>query len=43
MIHTQWLFSSSKAAKDFGFQPHYYLDAGIRDMLGIRLEKIGKL
>ncbi len=43
MIHTQWLFSSSKAAKDFGFQPRYNLDAGIRDMLGVRLEKIGKL
>lgn len=34
MIHTQWLFSSSKAIKDFGFKPRYDLDAGIRDMLG---------
>ncbi len=43
MAHTQWLFSSSKAFKDFGFIPRYNLEAGIKDMLVDRLEKIEKL
>jgi dihydroflavonol-4-reductase len=43
MVSTQWLFSSSKAAKDFGFKPRYDLNSGIRDMLADRLEKIRKL
>jgi nucleoside-diphosphate-sugar epimerase len=31
MIQTSWLFSSDKAAKDFGFSPEYSLDEGIKE------------
>jgi len=43
MVHTHWLFSSSKATRDFGFKPCYNLDEGIKDMIRLRLEKLGKL
>jgi nucleoside-diphosphate-sugar epimerase len=31
MVETSWLFSSGKAAKDFGFRPEYSLDEGIKE------------
>jgi nucleoside-diphosphate-sugar epimerase len=31
MVETPWLFSSDKAAKDFGFKPEYSLDEGIKE------------
>lgn len=31
MARTSWLFSSEKAANDFGFEPEYSLDEGIKD------------
>jgi len=43
MVQTHWLFSSSKATRDFGFTPCYNLDEGIKDMIRLRLEKLGKL
>ena len=36
MVKTKWLFSTSKAMKEFAFRPHYKLDAGLKDMLGLR-------
>ena len=36
MVKTKWLFSSTKAAEELGFQPHYSLDAGFKDMLASR-------
>jgi dihydroflavonol-4-reductase len=34
MAKTKWLFSSSKAEKELGFQPRFSLEAGFKDMLG---------
>jgi len=31
---TAWLFSSERAAKDFGCAPEYTLRAGLQDILG---------
>jgi len=36
MAKTRWLFSSSKAMQELGFRPHYNLEAGFGDMLGLR-------
>jgi len=36
MAKSRWLFSSSKAGKELAFRPHYKLDAGLKDMLGLR-------
>jgi len=33
MRQRTWLFSSEKAANDFGFAPEFTLKAGIQDML----------
>lgn len=43
MVQTRWLFSSSKATRDFAFEPRYKLDEGIKDMVRLKLEKLGKL
>jgi len=33
MAATHWLFSSSKATRDFGFQPRFTLEAGLRNVI----------
>ena len=36
MVKTKWLFSSSKAEAELAFRTHYKLEAGLKDMLGLR-------
>ena len=36
MAKTRGLFSSSKAEEELAFRPHYTLEAGFKDMLGLR-------
>ncbi len=36
MVKTKWLFSTSKAMKELAFMPQYDLEAGFKDMLGLR-------
>lgn len=36
MVKTKWLFSSSKAEEELAFRPHYKLEGGLKDMLGLR-------
>jgi dihydroflavonol-4-reductase len=36
MTKTRWLFSSTKAEKELSFRADYKLDAGFKDMLGLR-------
>ncbi len=35
MVKTRWLFSSSKAEEELAFRPHYTLETGFKDMLGL--------
>jgi len=36
MAKTKWLFSTSKAMKELAYRPRYELEAGFKDMLGLR-------